>query len=169
MPSPRPLTKQSPKVVGLEEHDVHQGFAVKVLAQLRIAMSCPSPATARVAVVGEVDLATASVLRGRLLRVLHDQTPAVLDVDLAGVTFLDCAGIGALVEVRDAAVQAGRQMRVTHPQPIVHRVLETMGLLELLTAPIDQPETVTTESEHPSGTGSAPATVTQPPATMVAA
>jgi hypothetical protein len=43
------------------------------------------------------------------------------------------------------------------------------GLLDVLTAPIDQPETVTTESAYPSGSGSAAATVTQPPAVMVAA
>jgi anti-anti-sigma factor len=82
---------------------------VTPLPQLRIDTSCPSPATVRVAVLGEVDLATAPVLRDRLLSVLHKQAPAVLDVDLAEVTFLDCAGIGALVAVRNAAVHTGRQ------------------------------------------------------------
>jgi anti-anti-sigma factor len=89
-------------------------------------------------VIGEVDLATAPVLRDQLLGVLHDYNPDLLDVDLGGVTFLDCAGIGALVGVRNAAVQAGRQMRVTHPQPIVRRILEVTGLLGVLTAPTDQ-------------------------------
>jgi hypothetical protein len=70
--------------------------------------------------------------------VLHDHNPDLLDVDLGEVTFLDCAGIGALVGVRNAAVQAGRQMRVTHPQPIVRRILEVTGLLGVLTAPTDQ-------------------------------
>lgn len=142
---------------------------VTALAQLRIATTCPSPTTARVAVVGEVDLATATALRDRLLSVLHDHTPAVLDVDLAGVTFLDCAGLRALVAGRNAAVQAGRQMRVTHPQPIVRRVLEVTGLLGVLTAPIDQPEPLPTKSEYPSRTGPTPATVTEPPGVMVAA
>lgn len=108
------------------------------LAQLDIAPSRPSPATARVSVIGEVDLATASVLRDQLLGVLHDYGPDVLDVDLGGVTFLDCAGVGALVGVRNAAVQAGRQIRVAHPQPIVRRILEVTGLLGILTAPTDQ-------------------------------
>jgi anti-anti-sigma factor len=87
--------------------------SVTALAQRRIDTSYPSPATARVAVVGEVDLATAPVLRDGLLNVLHGQTPAVLDVDVDGVTFLDCTGIGVLVGVRNAAVQAGRQRWVT--------------------------------------------------------
>ena len=86
---------------------------VTTLAQLHIAPNRPSQATARVAVIGEVDLATVPELRDRLLGVLHDHNPDLLDVDLGGVTFLDCAGIGALVGVRNAAVQAGRQMRVT--------------------------------------------------------
>jgi len=122
------------------------------LAQLHIDMSYPSPATARVAVVGEVDLATGRVLRHSLFSVLHDHSPAVLEVDLAGVTFLDCTGISALASVRNAAVQTGCQMRVTHPQPIVRRVLELTGLLGVFTTPIDQqPEPAPTGSEHPSG------------------
>lgn len=118
--------------------------------------------------VGEVDLATATALCDRLLSVLHDHIPAVLDVDLAGVTFLDCAGLGALVAVRNAAVQAGSQLRVTHPQPIVRRVLEVTGLLGVLTAPIDQPKPLPTRSEYASRTGPTPATVTEPSGVMVA-
>jgi anti-anti-sigma factor len=139
------------------------------LTQLHIDTSWPSPSTALVAVVGEVDLATAPILRDRLLGVLRKQAPAVLDVDLAGVTFLDCTGISALVAVRNAARRAGRQMRVSRPQPIVRRVLEVTGLLGVLTAPIDQPQPLPTRSEHLSRTGPNPATATQPPGMMAAA
>jgi anti-anti-sigma factor len=90
-------------------------------------------------VTGEVDLATTPVLRERLLRVLRDQRPDLLDVDLAGVTFLDCAGIGALVAVRNAALHAGGQLRVSHPQPIVRWVLKVTGLLGVVTAPTIAP------------------------------
>jgi anti-anti-sigma factor len=114
---------------------------VTALTQLHIDTSRPSPATTRVAVAGEVDLATASVLRDRLLEVLRDQRPAVLDVDLAEVTFLDCTGIAALVDVRNAAVQTGYQIRVSHLQPIVRRVLDLTGLLGVLTAPSNEPTT----------------------------
>lgn len=127
---------------------------VNTAAHLHIVTSYPSPATARVAVVGEVDLATTPVLRERLLHVLRDQRPDLLDVDLAEVTFLDCTGLGVLVAVRAAAVQAGCQMRVSHPQPIVRRVLEVTGLLGVFTVPT---------------VGPAPAAVTQPPGLMVAA
>jgi anti-anti-sigma factor len=107
--------------------------------RLHISTVRSSPLLARVAVVGEVDLTTAKQLRDRLLIVLHDQAPAVLDVDLAGVSFLDCAGIGALVAVRTLAIDAGRQLRVSQPLPNVRRILELSGLLGVLTAPTDQP------------------------------
>ena len=87
------------------------------VTQLHIDTSYPSPNTARAAVAGEVDLATAPVLSDRLLGLLDGRAPAVLEVDLAGCTFLDCTGIGALVRVRNAAVQTGCQIRVIHPQP----------------------------------------------------
>jgi len=142
---------------------------VTALTQLHIDTSWPSPATALVAVVGEVDLATAHELHDRLLQVLRAHAPAVLDVDLAGVSFLDCTGISALVAVRHAAVDAGRQMRVTHPQPIVRRVLEVTGLLGVFTAPIDQPQPLPTRSDHLSRTGTARASAAEPPGMMAAA
>ncbi|MGN9907610.1 STAS domain-containing protein [Phytohabitans sp. LJ34] len=83
------------------------------------------------------------------------------------VTFLDCTGLAALVAVRNAAVQAGGQMRVSHPQPIVRRVLEVTGLLAVFTAPTIVP--TPTGSGRPSRLAPALAAVTQPPDLMVAA
>jgi anti-anti-sigma factor len=140
---------------------------VTVLTQLHLDTSWPTPSTARVAVVGEVDLATAPMLRDRLLDVLRGQAPAVVDVDLAGVTFLDCSGISALVAVRNAAIQAARQMRITQPQPIIRRMLDVTGLLAVFTAPIDQPQALPTRSEHPSRSG--PAAAAEPPGVLAAA
>jgi anti-anti-sigma factor len=146
-------------------NNVHHVFAGDHVAQLHIDTSRSSPATVRIAAVGEIDLATAPILHDGLLTVLHEQTPAVLHVDLAGVTFLDCTGIGVLVAVRHAAVHTGRQLRITHPQPIVRRILDLTGLLGVLTAPIEQPQpcqrSLPTRSEYRSGTGAAHATVTR--------
>jgi anti-anti-sigma factor len=104
-----------------------------------VAENSPTSTTARVMVVGEVDMATAPQLRQRLVRVLRAQRPAVLEIDLAGVTLLDCAGVGALVGAWTVATQAGCRMRVRHPQPIVRRVLEVTGILDALTDPTVQP------------------------------
>jgi anti-anti-sigma factor len=111
---------------------------VTVSRQLRIDTTYPSPDTARAAVVGEVDLTTAQILRDRLLNLLREYPPAVLYVDLSGVTFLDCAGVRALVAVYNAAVQVDCQVRGTGPRPIVHRILHLTGLLSILTAPADR-------------------------------
>ena len=139
---------------------------VTALAQLHLDTSWPAPSTVRVAVVGEVDLATAHLLRDRLLGVLDKQAPAVLDVDLAGVTLLDCTGISALVAVRNAARHTGRHVRVTHPQPIVRRILDATGLLGPLSAPIDQP--LTTGPIRPPQTGPT-RLATRPPGMLAAA
>lgn len=124
--------------------------------------SCPSSVAARVAVAGEVDLATAPALREALLDALHSYSPAVLDLDLAAVTFLDCAGIGALVAVHDAAVDAGCQLRVSNLQPIVHRVFDLTGLLDLFTAATGEPESRPAGAEYPPEHGPIPATVIAP-------
>jgi anti-anti-sigma factor len=96
-----------------------------------IEATCSAPDTARVTVVGEVDLATAPALRTALLRLLADHHPTALVVDLDAVTFLDCAGLSALVAARNAAIGTGRQVRVTNPQPIVRRVLDLTGLSDV--------------------------------------
>jgi anti-anti-sigma factor len=142
---------------------------LNALAQLPIDTSCPSPATARLGVAGEIDLATAPVLRDKLLTLLRDQSPTVLVVDLAGVTFLDCAGISALVAVRNAAGKTGCQMRITYPQPFVRRVLEVTGLLGIFTAPIEHPQRLPARSEYPPRTRPAPAIAAQPPGVVAAA
>jgi anti-anti-sigma factor len=103
---------------------------------LRIEVSFPSPGTVRLAVAGEVDLATAPQLGVQLLAVMDAHRPAVVDVDLAAVGFLDCSGIGVLVAVRDTAEKVGYRVWISHPQPFVAKVLEAVGLLALFAAPI---------------------------------
>jgi anti-anti-sigma factor len=102
---------------------------------VRIDATYAPPGTARVALDGEVDLATAPEVRTALLAILGDQRTATLVVDLERVMFLDCAGLGALVGVRNAAVESGRTIRVTNPRPIVRRVLDVTGLSIVFASP----------------------------------
>jgi ABC-type transporter Mla MlaB component len=64
------------------------------------------------------------LLRERLMGAIHGRALDLLDIDLTGVKFLDCAGIGALVGVYNVAVQSGRRVQLQHPQPFVRRVLD---------------------------------------------
>jgi anti-anti-sigma factor len=138
------------------------------LTYLHFDISWPRPSTARVAVLGEIDLATAPMLRDWLLGVLRERAPALLNIDLAGVTFLDCAGIGALVCVRNAAVLVGQQVWISHSTSVVRRVLELTGLLDVLTAPIDKPQ-LAAPGPGTTGPGPCPATAPQPPGLVTAA
>ena len=90
--------------------------------QLDIHPSYPSPGTVRVAVIGEIDLSNSDVLRVRLLDILSTSHLRHIDVDLAGVTFLDCGGLTVLVILSRAAIRAGRRLRITNPQPLVRRI-----------------------------------------------
>jgi anti-anti-sigma factor len=108
--------------------------------QLQITLGRSAPATTQATIVGEIDLATVPLLRDRLMGAMHDKTLDLLDIDLTGVKFLDCAGIGALVGVYNSAVQSGRRVQLNHPQPFVHHVLDLTGVLRIFTADLNEPE-----------------------------
>jgi anti-anti-sigma factor len=113
---------------------------------LQITVGSSSHATTHVTIVGEIDLATAPLLRDQLICAMHDQTLDLLNIDLSGVKFLDCAGIGALIHVRNTAARSGRRVRLAHTQPIVRRILDVTGLLPFLTADPNElePDVLTT-------------------------
>src|SRR5258708_4514804 len=56
-----------------------------------------------VVLIGELDIATAPALTGRLVR-SDGAAPSHLVADLSGLGFCDCAGLGALVGVHRRAV-----------------------------------------------------------------
>lgn len=103
-------------------------------AQLRIESRWLSRGVAQIAVAGEIDLATTEQLQADLLDVISTGLAHRIEVDLAGVTFMDCSGLSGLVVARGVAARAGCRLQITKPQPIVRRVLEMTGLLAILTA-----------------------------------
>jgi anti-anti-sigma factor len=86
-----------------------------------------------VVVAGEVDLSTAPRLRQALLDLLTEEPSHRVRVDLSEVPLLDSTGVFALVDSYKQAKNRGIGLTVENPQPIVRRVLEICGLLELLT------------------------------------
>lgn len=76
-----------------------------------------------VRVQGELDLATEDRLRDALTVVLL-QEPRAIVVDLAGVSFLDCAGVRALLEAHRGATSRGMTLAVRNPNPMVRCVLQ---------------------------------------------
>jgi anti-anti-sigma factor len=110
---------------------------VIALAELHLSTRRRASGTVVVAVAGEVDAATAPELHAALLDALSVHAPTVLDVDLSGCTFLDCAGIGVLVAVHATAQATGCRLWARYPQRLVRLVLEVTDLLDLFTAPND--------------------------------
>jgi anti-sigma B factor antagonist len=75
-------------------------------------------------VCGDVDLSTAEELR-RYLQVLARGASGTCVVDLAGVTFMGCAGLAPLVEARR---HLGLRLRLRAPSPAVEKLLRATGL-----------------------------------------
>jgi anti-anti-sigma factor len=83
-----------------------------------------------VTVSGEIDLETSPEL-GAVLASL-DPPGGEVDVDLAGVTYIDSTGLRALLTARDAAREGGGSLRVSATSSIVARLIEITGCQDLL-------------------------------------
>jgi anti-anti-sigma factor len=94
-------------------------------------------------VSGDIDIATAPWLRETLLLAIQRYGPAI-DVDLHGVTFLDCAGINALLATARRARLEGGQVRVTRLSAPARRVISLLGLQQQLLTGADSPKAETT-------------------------
>lgn len=81
-------------------------------------------------VVGEIDLATAGLLRRRVLEQL-EQGPALLTLDLSAVGFLGSSGLAVLVEVRTEAQRRDVGLRLITNSRAVLRALTATGLIDL--------------------------------------
>ena len=81
-------------------------------------------------VIGELDMVTAS----RLARRLAD-SPSIRVLDLSGVTFIDAAGLRAIVE----ATRANPNLAVRAPSTCVRRLCTIAGLDDLLRMAASEP------------------------------
>ena len=80
---------------------------------------------------GEIDVASGAAVRSTLQACLdHGHLDVV--VDLAGVTFIDAAGLGVLVGAQRRFDRAGGRLRVERPQRCVRRLLEITALDKVL-------------------------------------
>lgn len=87
----------------------------------------------RLAVAGEIDMATSDALGDALREALHTDGAKEVAVDMSGVTFIDSSGIRTLVVAQGEASERGLNLYVTEPHRHVRRVLDLTGLLAVLT------------------------------------
>lgn len=86
---------------------------------------------ALVRLTGDLDAYTAVAFRTDL----HDATEAeaqLVVVDLTAITFIDSAGLGALVGAHRRMRERGGLLRIVRPPRLVHRAFELTGLDEVL-------------------------------------
>jgi anti-sigma B factor antagonist len=90
---------------------------------------------AEIALAGDLDLASVSVLQSALDDALATRTRRVV-VDASGLSYLDSSGINCLMRAADSAKRAGARVVVRNPAGIVATVLAITGVDgELLEAP----------------------------------
>ena len=94
----------------------------------------PGSSACTVAVRGDVDAGTAPRFGGHLLEVLARPGVRTVELDLSDVTFLDSAGLTALVVAHRTAEDSGRVLSVRcGTGRAVRRPLEITGLSSILT------------------------------------
>jgi anti-anti-sigma factor len=89
-------------------------------------------------VTGELDSGTADRLRGTLGAARRDGLTTVLD--MAGVAFIDAAGLRVLLEAARATDRHDWAWFIVRPSPVVLRLIELSGFTRRL--PIVEPQSV---------------------------
>jgi anti-anti-sigma factor len=87
----------------------------------------------RLAIVGAVQGTAAGRVRSALAHLITVTRPDLLRVDLAGVSWLDEAGLSALVWGYAAAIDYGSTYRVINSRGDVRHLLRATGILDVLT------------------------------------
>jgi anti-anti-sigma factor len=93
------------------------------------------PALLRVS--GELDLATKADLL-TVLEPLWVDGPGTVELDMAGVSFIDSSAISALVHLHRKGQDDGRSLVIRNPSSPVARVLEVSGVDALIAVVRDE-------------------------------
>ena len=84
-----------------------------------------------VAISGEVDVCTEAPLQQSVLWIIRE-CGARLMLDVSGVSFMDCAGLRALLATRRRAETRGGFLRLIAISAAVRRIIELTGTQEAL-------------------------------------
>jgi len=91
--------------------------------------------------VGELDLASVTLLEACLDN-LRATGSRYLRVDLSGLAFVDCAGLGGLLDAHHAFLRVRGTMVITGANATVRRVMELAGVHDVLFVAADYPALV---------------------------
>jgi anti-sigma B factor antagonist len=90
----------------------------------------------RLAVRGELDLATASRLRMAIASE-EEARPKLLTLDLRELDFMDVSGMRVLLDAARRAERDGRQLMVMNPQPAIRRLFALTAVDRTITIGFD--------------------------------
>jgi anti-anti-sigma factor len=90
-------------------------------------------ATIRLGLAGDIDLATEPALWDAVEKAVTADGIALVVVDLAETTFMDCFGLSALIRGARLAADNGRRLRAVNATGIALIVLEATGVAGILT------------------------------------
>ncbi|MCU1656944.1 MAG: anti-anti-sigma factor [Pseudonocardiales bacterium] len=79
-------------------------------------------------VTGELDLYSADELAALGLLHLAESEVDAVTLDLAGVTFIDSTGLGALVRIRNVALEFEKELALRNPSDRVQKLLKITGM-----------------------------------------
>ena len=91
---------------------------------------CPGDNGAVVWASGDVDTNVAEVFRDMMLSVMRRHSSWLL-LDLSGVSFMDCAGLRALLMTRRLAAMRGGSVCLIAESPAVHRIIDLLGVRDV--------------------------------------
>ena len=89
---------------------------------------------------GEIDVENAYEIRDAIAGQLSYSRPALIELNMQHVTFIDSVGISALVSAFQLAGISGVKLVVTRPSRFAHRQLWVTGLLGLFGNPDPCPD-----------------------------
>lgn len=86
----------------------------------------------RVALSGDLDVASAASVEERLVDLQGPDAPSDLVLDLRGLSFIDSTGLSLLINTDSRARKAGRRVTIVSGRGVPRRLLETTGLIRKL-------------------------------------
>jgi anti-anti-sigma factor len=81
-----------------------------------------------VELAGDFDMAATFKVEPQLDRMLAEKDVRSLVLDLGAVRFIDSAGLGALISIRDRTRGLGIEMALANVSPPVQRILDATGM-----------------------------------------
>jgi anti-anti-sigma factor len=119
------LIRREAMLQTLAAHTSDAGSAKEMVPMVSAVSSLPEPAV--VWLDGEEDIATVSILAGRLDQAVSADGRDLI-VDLSGLTFLSTATIDELIRVRNILLREERKLSLRSPSPFARRLLHLCGL-----------------------------------------